>query len=111
MVTGGGTRPVRDGLRLETLVSAMPAALHAPLQVRKEPAIVELCQTPRSVAEIAVSLAVPLGVARVLIADLATAGFVTIQDPPSHHVRHDREDQRPCTGTLSLTRLFRGSRL
>ena len=82
LVTGGRTTPIRDGLRLETIVSAMPAALHAPLKFERS-RVVELCQTPRSVAEIAVGLAVPLGVARVLIADLATAGYVTIQDSPT----------------------------
>jgi Protein of unknown function (DUF742) len=81
MVTGGRTRPIRDGLRVETVVSAAPAALHAPLTFERR-RIVEFCQVPRPVADIAVALAIPLGVARVLIADLATAGFVAIQDSP-----------------------------
>jgi hypothetical protein len=79
MITGGRTRPVRDGLRVETLVYAAPAALHAPLKFEPR-RVVELCQAPRSVAEIAVSLAVPLGVAQVLVADLATGGYVEIQE-------------------------------
>jgi hypothetical protein len=81
LVTGGRTRPIRDGLRVESLVSAPPAALHAPLKFERR-RVAELCQTPRSVAEIAAALAVPLGVARVLIADMATDGFVTIRDSP-----------------------------
>jgi Protein of unknown function (DUF742) len=81
MVTGGRTRPIRDGLRVETVVSAAPAALHAPLTFERR-RIVEFCQVPRPVADIAVALAIPLGVARVLIADLATAGFVAIQNSP-----------------------------
>ena len=32
MLTGGRTRPVRDGLRIETLLRALPAALSAPLR-------------------------------------------------------------------------------
>jgi hypothetical protein len=79
LVTGGRTRPVQDGLRVETLVYAMPAALHAPLKFERR-RIVELCQTPRSVAEIAVALALPLGVARVLVADLITGDLVTVQE-------------------------------
>lgn len=79
LVTGGRTRPVQDGLRVETLVYAMPAALHAPLKFERR-SIVELCQTPRSVAEIAVALALPLGVARVLVADLITGDLVTVQE-------------------------------
>jgi DNA-binding IclR family transcriptional regulator len=42
---------------------------------------VEFCQTPQSVAEIAVALRIPLGVARVLVADLTTEGYVTYSQP------------------------------
>src|SRR4051812_23127055 len=78
-VTGGRTRPLHDGLRIETLVTAPPAALHAPLRFESR-RIVELCQQPRSVAEVAVGLGVPLGVARVLVADLVTEGYVNCHD-------------------------------
>jgi hypothetical protein len=40
--------------------------------------IVDLCVRPRSVAEVAALLAVPLGVVRVLLGDLATAGAVVV---------------------------------
>ncbi|WP_239133987.1 DUF742 domain-containing protein [Rugosimonospora africana] len=76
LVTGGRTRPLRDGLRIETMVSALPAALSAPLRFELR-RIVELCQSPHSVAEVAVRLEVPLGVVRVLIADLVSSGYVT----------------------------------
>jgi hypothetical protein len=79
LVTGGRTRPLRDGLRIESLVSAQPAALSAPLRFELR-RIVELCQQPRSVAEIAVRLGVPLGVARVLVADLVSGGYATCQE-------------------------------
>ncbi len=80
LVTGGRTRPLHDGLRIETSVSAAPAALSAPLrfEVRR---IVELCQRPLSVAEVAVRLGVPLGVARVLVGDLITDGYVSFSQP------------------------------
>jgi hypothetical protein len=80
LVTGGRTRPLKDGLRIETMVSALPAALSAPLRFELR-RIVELCQSPRSVAEIAVRLEVPLGVARVLVADLVSGGYVTCTEP------------------------------
>jgi hypothetical protein len=80
LLTGGRTRPLHDGLRVETLVSALPAALSAPLRFELR-RIVELCQVPLSVAEVAVQLGVPLGVARVLVADLATEGFVSCAEP------------------------------
>jgi predicted DNA-binding transcriptional regulator len=79
-MTGGRTRPLHDGLRIETIVSAQPAALSAPLRFELR-RIVELCQRPLSVAEIAVRLAVPLGVAKVLVADLVTDGFVSYTQP------------------------------
>jgi hypothetical protein len=80
IVTGGRTRPLRDGLRVETVLCAAPAALHAPLRFELR-RIVELCQTPLSVAEVAVGLAMPLGVTRVLVADLVTSGSVTCSRP------------------------------
>jgi hypothetical protein len=39
----------------------------------------DLCRSPRSVAEVAAHLGVPLGVARVLVADLLSAGLVVLQ--------------------------------
>jgi hypothetical protein len=75
-VTGGRTTPLHDGLRIETLVSAQPWAMHAPLRFEARQ-IVEFCQSPQSVAEIASTLGVPVGVAKVLIGDLAAEGFVT----------------------------------
>ncbi|GAA4863819.1 DUF742 domain-containing protein [Kitasatospora sp. NPDC048365] len=79
VVTAGRTRPVREELRIETLVSAAPAALSAPLGFERH-RIVELCQYPRSVAELAALLPVPLGVARVLVADLAAERYVTVHE-------------------------------
>jgi nucleoside-diphosphate-sugar epimerase len=79
LVTGGRTRPVRDGLRVETLVHAAPAALHAPLKFEQR-RIVELCQAPQSIAEIATAIGNPLGVARVLVADLIAANVITVHE-------------------------------
>jgi hypothetical protein len=80
LMTGGRTRPIHDGLRIETLISAPPAALFAPLRFELR-RIVEFCQTPQSVAEIAVALRIPWGVARVLVADLTTEGHVSYSQP------------------------------
>jgi hypothetical protein len=91
IVTGGRTRPVDERLRMETMVTASPAALSAPLGFERRH-IVELCQLPLSVAEIAVSLRVPLGVARVLTADLIAEGLlivhaqITLGDRPSREL-------------------------
>jgi hypothetical protein len=83
LVTGGRTQPLRDGLRVHTMLSAPPAALHAPLRFELR-RIVELCQQPQSVAEVAANLRIPVGVARILVADLVNA----------HHIRcHDQNEQ------------------
>ncbi|GAB0106580.1 hypothetical protein JMUB6875_55660 [Nocardia sp. JMUB6875] len=77
MMTSGRTTPVVDGLRLETLVRATPAALSAPLRFELE-RVVRLCQHPHSIAEIGAALRVPVGVARVLVSDLVHAGHVSV---------------------------------
>lgn len=41
--------------------------------------IIELCQTPMSVAELAARLATPVGVVRVLVGDLAEARMVQVR--------------------------------
>ncbi|MEV8094945.1 DUF742 domain-containing protein [Kitasatospora sp. NPDC085879] len=85
VITAGRTRPVRDELRVETLVTAPPAALAAPLGFERH-RIVELCQYPRSVAELAALLPVPLGVARVLVADLAAERYVRVHERAAEDV-------------------------
>jgi Protein of unknown function (DUF742) len=80
IVTGGRTRPTDERLRVETLVTALPSALSAPLSFERRH-IVEICQRPLSIAEIANSLATPIGVARVIIADLIAERYVTVEQP------------------------------
>jgi hypothetical protein len=80
MVTGGRTRPLHDGLRLETMVHAQPAALSAPLQFEQRRAV-ELAQQPISLAELAARLDLPVGVARVLLADLYTGNYLSLHEP------------------------------
>jgi len=74
--TGGRTRPTHD-LALEALISTTPRTGGRYLS-REHRAIANLCTRPRSVAEVAALLAIPLGVARVLLGDLATDGTVIV---------------------------------
>jgi hypothetical protein len=93
IVTRGRTRPLHDGLRIETLVRALPAALSAPLQFEQRQ-IVELAQRPVSLAEVAARIGVPLGVARVLIADLYTGKYISLHQPtelPVHVIERIRD--------------------
>ncbi|MCF2532142.1 DUF742 domain-containing protein [Yinghuangia soli] len=81
IITGGRTSPLADGLRLETLIRALPAALSAPLAFEAR-RVVELCQQPCSVAEIAAAMRVPVGVARVVIGDLLAGNLVFCHETP-----------------------------
>jgi hypothetical protein len=93
ILTEGRTQPLQDGLRIESQVVATPAALSAPLRYERR-RIVELCQRSLSVAEVAAGLGVPLGVARVLVADLATENLVTVRQPaelPFHVIERIRD--------------------
>ncbi|MDX2851893.1 MULTISPECIES: DUF742 domain-containing protein [Streptomycetaceae] len=79
-MTGGRTRP-RYQLAIEALVSttADPAQLRG--QLPEHQRICILCREIKSVAEISALLSIPLGVARILVADLAEAGLVAIHQP------------------------------
>ncbi|MFD5180377.1 DUF742 domain-containing protein [Nocardia sp. NPDC058379] len=81
VVTAGRTVPVLDGLRIETLVQAPPSALSAPLRF-EERTVVQLCLRPHSIAEIGAALRVPVGIAKVIVSDLAAAGHVSVRDAP-----------------------------
>ncbi|GAA4058773.1 DUF742 domain-containing protein [Nonomuraea sp. NPDC050663] len=79
-VTGGRTTP-RTNLAMEALVSSATSAQLGPTYSREYRAISELCRQVRSVAEVSALLAVPIGVARVLIADMEAEGLVRIYQP------------------------------
>jgi hypothetical protein len=75
--TGGRTRS-RTELALETLVTVSGQPGSPPnLEYRN---MVALCDVPRSIAEVAALSALPVGVARVLIGDLAEQGLLTVHD-------------------------------
>jgi hypothetical protein len=77
-VTGGRTKP-----RTQLEIEAMVAAAHyegrdLSLLAPECQAILKLCRDWRSVAEISAVLRMPLGVARILVADMAAEGLVRI---------------------------------
>lgn len=77
--TEGRTEPVVD-IAIEAQVQTTPEGRAVPVR-RTSPlwTVIELCSAPRSVAEIAAHLCVPLGVAKVLVADLLSEGLVIVQ--------------------------------
>jgi len=89
-VTGGRTTP-RTHLAMEALVSSV---LSAPQDLSTMPperqAISSLCRQVRSVAEVSAMLRMPLGVARVVIADMAAEGLVHVYQPQLDAGRPDQ---------------------
>lgn len=78
--TGGRTRPVHD-FELEALVVTTPGAVDPTVTGLLSPehtTVIEFCEGTVSVAEIAVRLQTPLGVARVIIADMVELGLVEV---------------------------------
>lgn len=79
-MTGGRTRP-RYQLAIEALVSTTAEQTRLRGQLPEHQRICILCREIKSVAEISALLSIPLGVARILVADLAEAGLVAIHQP------------------------------
>jgi len=78
-VTGGRTRP-RTQLEIEAMVAAAHYEARDLSVLSPEcQAILGFCRDWRSVAEVSAVLRMPLGVARILIADMAVEGLVRIQ--------------------------------
>lgn len=81
--TRGRTRPVQD-LAVETLVSTSDKGRDLTSVCSAEhAAIAGLCVDIRSVAEVAALLGLPLGVARVLLADMVDTGLVHVHRNPT----------------------------
>ncbi|MFR9674537.1 DUF742 domain-containing protein [Streptomyces sp. TR06-5] len=79
-MTGGRTRP-RYQLAIEALVSTSADPAHLQGLLPEHQRICGLCMEVKSVAEVSALLSIPLGVARILVADLAEAGMVAIHQP------------------------------
>lgn len=78
--TGGRTH-VGYRLELETLLSTSQGREYDIDTLRDDyRAICEMCRVPQSVAEIAAKLALPLGAARVLIADVVEVALLSIHE-------------------------------
>jgi hypothetical protein len=91
VLTGGRTRSNAD-LPLETLVKVTPQGTSAaPRLALERKKIISLCTRPLSIAEVSAHLSIPLGVARVLVGDMAEEGFLTSYKP-QHATTGDRPD-------------------
>ncbi len=88
--TGGRTQPQGADLDVVTQVVAAPRLGDSALSAN-EVAVLELCRTPVSVAEVAAQLQVPLLMARVLVADLLRQGYLTSGTQPPGRDSENRE--------------------
>jgi hypothetical protein len=94
-VTGGRTEPA-DGEVLDLIAvvvttgRAVGSDDHPPLTPEHR-RIVGLCQQQITVADLAADTTLPLGVVRVLLADLITQGAVTVvrQRPPAQRTQNE----------------------
>jgi hypothetical protein len=88
-VTGGRTQP-RYQLQIEAMVAASHyGARDLSVLAPECQAILGFCRDWRSVAEISAVLRLPLGVARVLVADMAVEGLVRVHQIDHAHGRPD----------------------
>jgi len=107
-VTGGRTRPSLD-IAIEALVETTQrgrsvGGRDGMSQGREQSFIVTLCDGRlQSLAEISARMQLPLGVARVLVADMAADGLLAIYEPASL-------DGNDAVGTELLERVLSGLR-
>lgn len=84
IMTGGRTGTTDAQIALEALVAATPDGLRRRTHFQWESAeIIARSRRETAVVELAALMEVPIGVVRVLAADLRAKGAVTITDPPS----------------------------
>lgn len=90
-VTGGRTDPAGGTvLDLITVISAADPLLAptGPAGLGPEHrALIRLCRTPVTVADAAADISLPLGVVRVLLADLIQHGMITVLPPPAQRTK------------------------
>ncbi|MFI5911013.1 DUF742 domain-containing protein [Dactylosporangium sp. NPDC051541] len=81
-VTKGRTEPTQE-IAIEALMLTMQRGVEASRYAGRDwQFIAGLCaDRPLSLAEIAASMRVPLGVARVVVADMITEGILTLHEP------------------------------
>jgi Protein of unknown function (DUF742) len=81
-LTGGRTRPIGKSIDLIALVSAIRGLPPDPMGLEPEHVMVlRRCRLPTSVADLAADLDLPLGVVRILLADLRELGLIMIHHP------------------------------
>jgi hypothetical protein len=98
LLTGGRTHAEVEGLVFETLVQKVDGVDGTRLRFESAQ-VVDMCDSPISVAEISAHMSIPLGATMVLIGDLISSG---------HLVSHRTINAASDAGVSLLTRIIAG---
>lgn len=107
-VTGGRVRSATSNLPLETLIEVLPGAVDSRgLPPEKRAILSHAASSYVSIAEVSALLRMPLGVVRILIADLAEDGYLTIHTSTPVNV-HTGHGQNPALSLSVLESVLNG---
>lgn len=100
-LTQGRTRHAGESFDLVATVMATPAALTEPTALAPEHmSVLQLAHAPTTVADIASDVDLPLGVVRIILADLRELGLVAIRHPVVMAERVDKHTLREVLNGL-----------
>jgi hypothetical protein len=100
-LTQGRTRHTGESFDLVATVMATPAALTEPVALAPEHmSVLQLASAPSTVADIASDVDLPLGVVRIILADLRELGLVAIRRPVVMAERVDKHTLREVLNGL-----------
>lgn len=103
LLTSGRSKPVDQTLEIEAQVAASEFGVASFRRLSFEHRdIVALCGTTMSVAEIAAKLGMHIGVARVLVADLAALGYLLVSRPSMRLSQDTRMIERVIRGLEAI---------
>jgi Protein of unknown function (DUF742) len=81
-LTGGRTRPRGESIDLLSMVTSTRLGSASDMMLEPEyMAVVRQCRRPKSVADLASDLDLPLGVVRILLSDMRENGLIMIRQP------------------------------
>jgi len=100
-LTQGRTRPAGASFDLVATVKATRARITDPASLAPEHVrVLQLARAPTTVADIASDVDLPLGVVRIILADLRELGLVAIANPAAASERIDQHTLREVLNGL-----------
>jgi hypothetical protein len=98
---GGRTRHAGEKFDLVATVRVTRKAMSEPVALGPEQmSVLNLARRPTTVADLASGLDLPLGVVRILLADLRDLGLILISSPAAQRARPDRHILREVLNGL-----------